>query len=114
VNEPHIQPEPSSPRALPRSENVERFIRAVEEVTGIPFEVLAERANVELEERQREARKEVLEYLGESAAVTPEEAEQIRREWQEYRSILGRSSRLSAEAGECRRSGQLPSRRSSR
>jgi hypothetical protein len=72
-------------------------------VTGIPFKVLAERADVELEEHQREARDEVLEYLGESAAVTPEEAEQIRREWREQRSTPGRSSRLSVEAGQCQK-----------
>lgn len=70
-------------RAQPRTETVNRFIRAVEEATGVPFEVLAERANVELESRKEAARREVLEYLGESAAVATEEAEQIRREWQE-------------------------------
>lgn len=66
-----------------RSETVNRFIRAVEEATGVPFEGLAERANVELESRKEAARREVLEYLGESAKVATEEAEQIRREWQE-------------------------------
>ena len=70
-------------RMSERSETVNRFIRAVEEATGVPFEVLAERANVELESRKEAARREVLEYLGESAEVATEEAEQIRREWQE-------------------------------
>lgn len=73
---------PSAGRALPRDESVDRFIRAVEEATGIPFQVLAEQANVEIDARKKEARREVLEYLGESAQVTPEEAEQIRSEWQ--------------------------------
>jgi hypothetical protein len=39
-------------RMSERSETVNRFIRAVEEATGVPFEVLAERANVELESRK--------------------------------------------------------------
>ena len=86
MSEPHgheSAPPRFSGRAPGASETIERFIRAVEEATGIPFEVLAERANVEIEERQKAARKEVLEYLGESAVITPEEAEQLRREWQE-------------------------------
>jgi hypothetical protein len=83
MNDPRAhESAPSAGRALPRDESVDRFIRAVEEATGIPFEVLAQRANVEIDARKEEARREVLEYLGESAQTTPEEAEQIRREWQ--------------------------------
>jgi hypothetical protein len=60
---------------------IELFICAIEQVTGISFEVLAERANSEIKACREAAREDVLEYLGESAVVTPEEAEQIRSEW---------------------------------
>jgi len=85
MTDPQIPRLPARDDAAPeqtRNENVERFVRAIEQVTGMPFEILAELANAELEERQKAARYEVLQHLGESAVVSPEEADQIRREWQ--------------------------------
>jgi hypothetical protein len=71
----------SANRAVFLSENGGRLLRAVEAAMGIRFDALLERANVELEARKQDARRDVLAYLGESAQLQAGESEQIRQEW---------------------------------
>jgi putative addiction module component (TIGR02574 family) len=65
------------------SETVHANAHRIIEATGSPSISSSIEPDLGLEARRKAARREVLAHLGESAELTSEEAEQIRREWED-------------------------------